>query len=238
MRVYISARAMPPKQKLPKQLLDVGKGDKGFREKWTKSRDLLDFPASYRAILAGPPNSGKSYLIKNILVRAKPLFAEGWIIHFGEGLSTEYDELDLQPLDEIPEPSFFEGNEKRVIVLEDLDFRALDRTQRGRLDRLFGYVSSHHNVSVLLTCQDFFSCPPCARRLANIFAIWPQADLSALATCASRTGLTKNDFASLFGDKALFPTMHNFLLVDMTEGSPAPLRVDGYRVLRRGDGAQ
>ena len=55
-------------KKIPKEIIILKSGDKQNREKWYKGRDLLNFPGgSFRAIISGPPNSGKTNLIKNII---------------------------------------------------------------------------------------------------------------------------------------------------------------------------
>ena len=59
---------MPKKRlgRLPKEIIPIPCSDKKFQEKWKPGRDLLNFPHSWRLILAGPPSSGKSTSIKKV----------------------------------------------------------------------------------------------------------------------------------------------------------------------------
>ena len=63
--------------------------DKSFQESWTPGRNLLDIPWSFRAIFCGPPSSGKSTIVKNIILQANPMYDEVLIVHFGQGGSDD-----------------------------------------------------------------------------------------------------------------------------------------------------
>lgn len=210
--------------------------EKRSQEKWTKKRDLLDIPHPFRALLAGPPSSGKSLLTLNFLTKRRKLWHEGFIVHFGGGDSPEYAKSGLEPLDELPEPKddelFPDDGKRRVLVLEDLDFSSLTGDEKSRLDRLLGWTSSHRSLSIIATTQQPFGLPPTFRRLCNVFGLWKTADASALGQIASRCGLTKDDLMGIFNDKGLIKGPHDFLLIDLTEGTPAHLRVNGYQVLK------
>ena len=119
------------------------------------------------------------------------------------------------------------------MILEDIDLSSLKKTDLGNLNRLYGYASSHKNLSIALTCQNAFDCPPCARRVSNIFVLFKSADLNALAMLASRTGLKSRDLLDIF--KKYILDNHNNLIVYLTVNSPARLRVDGYKVLELSD---
>ena len=57
--------------RLPNRLLALKNADKAFHESWHPKRNLLNFPHPFRAVLLGPPNTGKSATVKNLLLRAK-----------------------------------------------------------------------------------------------------------------------------------------------------------------------
>lgn len=69
------------KHRLPKEILPIPCADKAFHEKWKKGRDMLNIPHPFRCVALGPPNSGKSTIVKNLLIRAKPEFEEVYVVH-------------------------------------------------------------------------------------------------------------------------------------------------------------
>ena len=203
--------------------------DKSFQEKWHPKRDLLDLPWSFRAVFCGPPSSGKSTIVKNIILKARPLYKKVMVVHYGGEGTRDYDEIDgieVVPLSGMPDPvDINPKKEKMLLVLEDIPLSSINREQKQKIDRLYGYSSSHRGVSVICCCQDAFDCPVGARRCSNIFLLWKQPDLNALQTMASRTGYTSNEFRSLF---KLCKKKHDSIMIDLTEGSPCPLRFNCY----------
>ena len=68
--------------KLPKKILVIPNKDKlGWHERWDSKRDMLNFPHPYRFCISSVPNSGKTNLIKNILLRANPSFKKIYLYH-------------------------------------------------------------------------------------------------------------------------------------------------------------
>ena len=66
---------------LPNKIIPLPNPDKEFHEAWDKGRNLLNIPHPFRAVFLGPPGSGKSTAVKNILMRADPCFENIIIIH-------------------------------------------------------------------------------------------------------------------------------------------------------------
>jgi hypothetical protein len=112
-----------------------------------------------------------------------------------------------------------------LLVLEDIPLSHLNKLQKQQLDRLYGFASSHRGVSVITCAQDAFDVPVGARRCSNLFVIWKSPDLLALSNLASRTGYKPDDYRRLF---KLCKTKHDSIWIDLTDGSPAPLRLNGY----------
>ena len=54
---------------LPNRILNP---DKQFHESWSSGRNLLNIPHPFRAVFLGPPGSGKSTAVKNIILRIQP----------------------------------------------------------------------------------------------------------------------------------------------------------------------
>ena len=218
------------------KLIAFANADKSKQEKWTSGRDLLNIPASFRGIFCGPPSSGKSTIVKNLLIKAKPMYKKVLIVHYGcdsEGGGTDdYKEFEdddgfsIVGLEDLPDPrKINENREKMMVVLEDIPLSHLNKVQKQMLDRLYGYASSHRHVTVITNSQDVFDVPVGARRCSNLFVIWKSPDLLALSNMASRTGYTPADFRQLF---KLCKSKHDSIWIDLTESSPAPLRLNGY----------
>ena len=218
------------------KLIAFKNADKSQQEKWKQGRDWLNIPASFRGIFCGPPSSGKSTIVKNLLIKAKPMYKKVIVVHYGadaEGGGTD-DYLEFQDddgfsivgLEDLPDPrKINEKKEKMMLILEDIPLSHLNKVQKQMLDRLYGYASSHRHVTVITCAQDAFDVPVGARRCSNVFILWRQPDLLVLSNMASRTGYTPADFRQLF---KLCENKHDSIWIDLTEGSPAPLRKNGY----------
>ena len=69
--------------------------DKKRAEKWDDKKDkhgnidLANFPCPFRCLLLGKPNSGKSNMIKNLIIHQIPRFTDIYVIHQDSDGSTE-----------------------------------------------------------------------------------------------------------------------------------------------------
>jgi len=213
------------KVRLPNEIIPMQSSDKkGWRERWNEGRNLLNLPHSFRLLCLGPPDSGKSTLIKNIIIRAKPEFERILLYHFGTG--AEYDDCDVEHIDEI-DPLDYEGNcDKTLLIIEDCCFKNCSKEMKQNLNRLFGYTSSHCNVSVAITAQNPYDISVDLRRSANAVAIWRNHDMNSLNTLASRTGIKKNQMEYVMCNVLKNP--HDFLMIDLQNNSPAKYRINGF----------
>ena len=101
---------------LPDKIIPIPCSDKeGWSECWDtpKRRNLLNIPHSWSGFFIGPPSSGKSTMIKNLILRAKPRFREVLVYHFDPDSSSEWDDVDAKYLTEFPDPKSFDRNKKR-----------------------------------------------------------------------------------------------------------------------------
>ena len=226
---------MKKEMRLPNKILALSNPDKEFHEKWYISRNMLNIPHPFRCVALGPPNVGKTTIVKNLLLRANPPFQEVVIIHCDSGYTKEYDDIgeNIEILNEIPTPEDWEGLVKTLVVLDDLEFKGMNKEQKRNLDRLFGYVSTHKNISCILCSQDPFNVPPIVRRCSNLWVLWRCPDLDSMATCARKTGLKADNFNSIFNQLML--EHKDSLWIDTTDSSPYPLRKNGYTVINKGD---
>jgi hypothetical protein len=220
-----------PKQHKPNQLITFSATDKEFHESWDEDRSPGNFPHPWRAVLCGPPNSGKSTLIKNLILQADPPFERCYLLYPGGGdlkeRTSEWDDVNgIELLDTIPPPSFFpkstdSKSKKTLVITDDIDLKALTRDERSNLDRLFGTVSTHRNVSIVSTAQDFFSTPPVVRRMCSYWIIWKHRDKHSIGNIARKTG---EDLDQLFKTVAKGP--YDSICVDLSKGTPYPLRLN------------
>ena len=211
------------------QLYIIKNDDKEFHEKWTKGRHMMNIPHPFRAVLCGPPNCGKSTLIKNLIMFNKPYFKEIIVIHCDPEYTKEYDDLECELISEIPAPNEFEGKDKTLVILDDLEYKNLTKEQKKNLDRLFGFVSTHKNISVCLTAQDVFNIPAGVRRCANLWLLWRICDLDALIRIARKLNYTNKQLKYLFDN--YIDNTHDFIMVDNSHKTPYPLRKNGTELI-------
>ena len=226
---------MPKKKilRLPNKIIPLPNPDKAFHEKWYEGRNMLNIPHPFRCVCLGPPNVGKTTIVKNLLLRAKPEFEEVVVIHCDGGYTKEYNDLgdSVEMLSEIPAPEDWEGETKTLVVLDDLEFKGMNKDQKRNLDRLFGYVSTHKNISCILCSQDAFNVPPIVRRCSNLWVLWRCPDLDAMSVCARKTGLRADNFNYIFNKLML--DQKDSLWIDMTDKTPYKMRKNGYTIIEK-----
>lgn len=208
-----------------KKLKVFDNADKKWHEKWEDNRDIMNIPHPFRCVLCGPPNCGKTSMIFNLLVANKPYFKEIIVIHCDPEYTKEYDNVNAIMTDEIPSPDQFEGKKKTLVILDDLEYKNLSTDQKKNLDRLFGFVSTHKNISVCLSAQDVFNIPSGVRRCCNLWVLWKINDLDAVSRLARRVNYTSKQINQLFKDN--ITNNHDSIMIDNTHKTPYPLRKNG-----------
>ena len=217
---------------LPNKIIPIPNLDKDFQEKWDTKRNLLNFPHSYRCVISARPNTGKSTIAKNIILRADPMFQKVYVIHIDEE-SKDYDDVDgIEIITEIPDVNnaIFDNRQKTLLILDDLEYKFMNKKQLKNLDRLFGYVSSHKSVSCIVISQDCYNIPACVRRMSNLWILGKiNNDISSFLTIAKRCGMKKDDFEYIF-DKYIKGD-HDTFWIDRTKDTPYQYRINGFTVL-------
>jgi hypothetical protein len=224
------------KMRLPNEIIALPNLDKAFHEKWKKGRNMLNIPHPFRCVALGPPNCGKGTVVKNILLRAKPAFEEVFVIHCDPDFTKEWDDIGGVMMSDIPNPEDWKGEVKTLVVLDDLEFKGMCKDQRRNLDRLFGFVSTHKNISIILCAQDTFNVPPIVRRCSNLWVLWKMQDMDSLSQTARKTGMSAQNFNTIFNE--LMMSDHDSLWIDTTSKTPYPLRKNGYTLINKKDGAE
>ena len=212
------------KKSLPNKFIVLDCPDKNDEE-WTPKRSLANFPCPYRCLLAGTPNCGKSTLIKNLLLQARPLYDRLIIVCCSKD-TKDFDELEPSiVLDKLPSLESFDRNYKNCLILDD--YKPKTSVDKANLDRVFGFVSSHCNTTVIMACQDLFSISsPTIRRMSNVFFLWKSFDEQQLNMISKRVGMASETIKTIMKD--LDFGKRDSLCIDMTSNSPAILRKNIY----------
>ena len=218
--------------KLPKnKLVVLPNEDKKIHEKWHEKRNLCNIPHPARVCILGKPNSGKTLVIKNLLLRQYPPFEKISLIHCDGANTQEYNDVDVEILEEIPSPDECDETIKQCVILDDLEYKTMSKEQQRNLDRLFGYCSTHKNITVYLTAQDPFNVPPIVRRCSNLFILWRSQDMDSLANLSRKSGLKSHDLKYIF--KTFMKDKHDSLWIDLS-GGPM-LRKNCYETIEKND---
>lgn len=216
----------------------VSNPDKEFHENWAPKiidgkhyiRHPLNVPHPSRWVLFGPPNTGKTTLILNAICRQDPPFERIFVIHVDGKFTKEYNKIKkFTKLTSIPSPDWWTGEEKTLVIGDDLEYKSMSKRQKAHLDRLFGYASTHKNLTVMFTAQEGFNVPACVRRCADIWALYKNRDVDAVTALARKGGLKKDDLHAIF-DAYRFGARDS-IWIDTTANSPYPLRINGDQVI-------
>lgn len=224
------------------QIIAFNNSDKKIKEKWDdiRAKDIGNFPSPFRMLLLGPPNSGKSTLIKNLILHQRPRFDEIYVIHEDASTNpeiegtTEYDDLDATGmLNDVPDLSFWNSITaeddpdkplKRLVILDDLEMTSAHKSRLKNLGILFRYISSHKGFSLMLAHQNFFGIPALIKKMSNIFVVWKPVARNELALIENRVGMNKGDLAELFNE--FRKNQYDSLCIDHTINTPASLRLN------------
>lgn len=217
-------------QRIPNKVIVLPNKEKShFSEKWNDHRNLSDFPHPFRMLFIAVPNSGKTNLLKNILLHAKKPFERIMLWHCDASNTHEWDDIDAELYDTIPEIDEFDNNIKQILIIEDVYIKDLSRDDKKLLDRIFGYVSTHKNLSVALTAQDIIQVPPNIRRCCNVFHISRSPSLDTIGLIGRRCGITTQEVKYLF--HYFINDAHDFITIDLTENSPAKIRKNLFEII-------
>ena len=203
------------------KLIVLPNEDKLFHEE-PDYKNLCNFPHPFRLILCGPPNTGKTNTIYNILFAKNPEF-EKIIIFHNDPSTKEYQNVEADYVEELPEIDEIDPEIRNLLIIEDIDFKnGLNRKKRSLLDRYYGCFSTHHNISIILTSQDAFSIPANIRRMCSHVILWKNHDLNSMSVLASRFNLKTKDLKYIFDH--ICKEKHDSLLIDTMRSGKYRLR--------------
>ena len=231
---YSVAKYIMVKVKLPKELIVYHNVEKVHNESWTqsKSKNPSNFPCPYQCLLLGTMNSGKSNVVRNLLVQQKPRFER--VMIWVNPSSTEWNDLfdhGAERFEHMPtEDEIVSGKDsKQVLVIDDINLKSHDPVKFTTLLRNY---SSHFNMSVIMTCHDFVKNLQAEnRRLFNVYCIYKSPDMLATAQLAMKLGLSSDNLKHIMYNKDLIKTHYDFLTIDCTNGTPFPIRISLFNPL-------
>jgi hypothetical protein len=235
----IKKKIKPKIPGLPNRVVVIKNSEKdegNWMEKWTPGRNPGHIIHPFRLMALGGVGRGKSNSCKNIFLRHQSSankFQRLIIITCSED-STEWDDCEPdEVLTEIPDLDIFDGEEKTCVILDDYETIKISKEQLRKLSTLMRFVSSHRNVSCMLSFQSFFDVPPIARKVANCFMLYKPNSRQEMDTIANRVGLTSDQMKYLF--KHVITGTYDHLFVDKTIGTPYSLRKNIYEVIEQDD---
>lgn len=203
---------------LQNKIFGLPNADKGD---WVESYDEKEHGLSrmvhpFKALYVSKPNGGKSTVMLNCFLQiqtsSRPFKT---VIVIQPSSSKEWDLIDPTViLHDIPDPDTIidEDNGKTLLIFDDFDLTKLNKIQQQNFSMLFRYISSHHNISVMLSYQDFFSVPNIIRKCCNYFYVWATQNKDEISIIAKRCGYNKEVFKYLF--KNYIHDKRDFLLID------------------------
>jgi len=213
----------------PKAIVPIKCADKVGVERWTPDRkDIGNFPSPARILLLGPCGVGKSTLIKNLILHARPRFQEVYLIHQDAHYSKEFDDLECtDKFNEVPPLDFWNYDppyRKRAVIVDDLELTASNKERLKNLAIMFRYASTHKGLTIYFAHQSFFDIPPLLKKMADVFVVWKMKARNETQLVEDRIGLPKGSLKELFATVA---TGHkDSICIDLKENSPAKLRLN------------
>lgn len=187
-------------------------------------------------------------MVLNLILRQDPPFNKIYLLHPDlkntmddddeeEKKVKEYHSIDFIPLYGIPDPVYFkpvdkkDAKLKRLLVIDDMELRTLNKDEKKRLNKVLSYSSSHYNMSVFITSQDIFTQLNVAVvRFCNVFMVFPYSSINYNQMLLNRFGIPKKLQEKIIDEMKNYGT-HDSLCIDRTENSPCPFRKNLYQPL-------
>lgn len=207
--------------------------DTGWMETWDKGRSIGCIPHSFRLLALGGCGRGKTMQMKQIFLKHQMSnipFKYLYIICPDAEESKEWD--DCQPsdvFDYIPDLNIITGDDKSLIIIDDFEFKKMNKEDEKKLTTLFRFVSTHKNCSLMASYQSFFDCPSLLRKVSNVFIIYKPNSKLELQSIANRVGIEFEILKQCF--KKYSSGYHDSIMIDMTKNTPAKIRKNIYEVI-------
>lgn len=223
---------------LPKKILALKNIDKSDHEYWDEKhcKNIANFPCPSRICCIGPSGVGKTTLVKNILLNARPLYDKVVLVHPDIEVSKEYEDLECTDcLQKIPPLEYFDylvdanNKLKSCIIIDDVEFTGSNKDELRNLGLIMRYLSTHRNMTVIVSHQDWFGVPAICKKMSNVYIIYKPKSRTELSMIENRCGVEKGLFKELFNTVA--SGHRDNLCYDLTENTPAKLRLNLFDII-------
>lgn len=159
---------------LQKQIIHLSKLDK-TGEYWDD--DPLNLQHPFRVAMSTPPNAT---IINNMINRAIPKFDKIYICH-NSNLIKEYDNFkdkdNIVISNVLPTIDWLNNRLlKKLVILDDIDYKNIENKKYITLDRLYGYYSINMSTSCLSFCPNFYTLPIFIKRMNEKFYLFSESN--------------------------------------------------------------
>lgn len=226
--------------------------EKKKHEKWDSTRDVIDFPRPFRWGILGAVSCGKTSLILNYLVKAHK-YDNIFVLHpqtynpnipsedegsnaniiVPEAVIPEYEGVDFIGLAYIPSMKYFDlvSDKFNLFIIDDIDLisycKKRSEMRSERLNKLFSFVSSHKNVSIIVSSQDASSqLPGFVLKMCNVITVYRVLDEYIIQTMARKISMGYKKLKALL---ALCKGKHDSITFDFTDDTRFPVRLNIYQ---------
>ena len=209
------------KNSLPDTIIPFENRDKGFHEKWTPGRSLMNFPHPFSWLIFAKPNAGKTTLVKNHLWRATPGYDKIYVLHTDPG-TAEYGSIPVSI--EPPQLDDIDRTIKNLLVIDDFDIEGANRETKNLLDRLFGYARTHLSLSIIIINQNLTRIPTTIRRMCTIVTHFQIPNSRDRQIIGRMIGMDRAQMSKING--LLEDDFHASFTIDRTKNSPMKYRLN------------
>ena len=144
----------------------------------------------------------------------------------------EYKGVEFHALAYLPSMTYFDdvADRHNLFIIDDIDLCSYVKKRREireeRLNKLFSYVSSHKNLSIIVSSQDASSqLPSFVLKMTNIVTIYKIRDQYIMQVLARKLGVSYKRLKKLID---ICKNRHDSITLDYTEDSPAEIRFNMY----------
>lgn len=214
----------------PKEIVPIRCADKRGVEQWTpeRAKNLANFPSPARILLIGSCGVGKSTMIKNLIIHARPRFQECYLIHEDCHATKEYDDLEpTEKFDDVPPLEFWDQPgkyKKRCVIVDDLELTSAHKERKKNLAIMFRYASTHKGLTIYFAHQSFFDILGLIKKMSDVVILWKPKARYELSLIENQCGLEEGTLKQLF--KTIATGHRDSICLDLKENSPAKIRLN------------
>jgi hypothetical protein len=137
------------------------------------------------------------------------------------------DEIDDDTLDMFT--SDVDG--QRIVILDDIELVSVNKKLKQFFNMLFKHVSSHYNLSIVVSIQEYRMLPTELRANMNVFALSLNIkDVESISILGKKIGISYKQFKNMFIDlkNKVENRQYSYLVVDNTTNTPIPVSVNFF----------